>query len=84
MEDTTSYDKLIEFYIELRGHGHSLSAIELESFLQWQENKINADFIAKIMLEVREEYQAKNKEFPSTLGPVKNKLNRVLLKSREV
>lgn len=79
----SEYSDLVNLFIDLRGHGVSLSTIDLDILQHWQQNNLAVDLIATIMLELKSECQLKNKHFPNTLAPIARKLNKVLLKMRE-
>ena len=79
----TPYSDLVHLFVDLRGQGLSLSAMDFDILLGWEKNNLSVDLIAKIMVETSEECKEKNTHFPNSLAPISRKLNQVLLKMRE-
>ncbi len=79
----TEYSELLNLFIDLRGHGMSLSTMDLDILQSWETSNLEIDFIAKVMFEVSLDCKAKKTKFPSTLEPISRRLNRILLKMRE-
>jgi hypothetical protein len=80
----TEYSDLIHLFFHLRVSGMSLSSVDLEILSFWEKEGIKPEFIAKVMFEMKDECQEKGKIFPVTLVPISRKVNRILLKMREL
>lgn len=80
----TEYSDLVNLFVDLRGRGVSLSTIDLDILQSWQKNDLSAHFIAKVMIEIADDCKIKKKHFPNSLEAISKKINKILLKMREV
>ncbi|APJ04642.1 hypothetical protein [Silvanigrella aquatica] len=77
------YSLVVELFLELRGKGISLSAVDLDILNAWEESGIKPDFIVQTMLEYAEDCKIKSKTFPTTLLPLSKKVRSILIKTSE-
>lgn len=78
------YDFVTKVFIELRNKGVSLSSIDLEILNQWEARSLDPKFICQIMTEMYLENKKKYKPFPSSLGPIAHRIDKVLNKMKEI
>jgi hypothetical protein len=69
-ESSCGYEALPHLFLELRGRGISLSAVDAEILCSWEQLQIPVPIIIDIALAMADECQAKLKPFPATLVPI--------------
>jgi hypothetical protein len=72
------YDTLSHFFLELRGRGLSLSAMDAEVIFKWKQTEVPVEVIMDISWAMADECQTQNRPFPSNLVPIDRRVQKYL------
>jgi hypothetical protein len=81
--NTDPYSTLAHFFVELRGRGLSLSAMDTETLFKWKSTQVPVEIIMDIAWSLADECLAQNRPFPASLAPINQRLQRYLKKQKE-
>jgi len=78
-----NYDVVTKIFIEFRNKGVSLSSIDMDILNSWEQNGLDPNFICQIMTELYLDGKKKSRTFPTSLRPIDQHINKVLIKMKE-
>jgi len=72
------YDTLPHFFLELRGRGLSLSAMDAEILFQWKLSLVPVEVIMDIAWSIADECQTQSRPFPANLATLDRRVKKYL------
>ncbi len=77
------YATLSHFFLELRGRGLSLSALDGETLFRWKNAQVPVEVIMDIAWKIADDCMTQKRAFPASLAPIDRQVQKFLKKRIE-